>query len=99
MTPDQKSIANGHLRQIVAVLCLSLISVLSVAQIAHNHENDANAAQHCSVCFAAHLSLAKSATVVALPTLLNRVSLTVERESLTALLLTENAHIRPPPIA
>jgi uncharacterized membrane protein affecting hemolysin expression len=99
MSPDRQFSRNQRTRQAVAVLCLMLVSVLSVAQVAHDHGNDAKAAQHCSVCFAAHLSLARSATVTATPILVSRIAAIAERESVTSLLLTENAYIRPPPVA
>ena len=99
MSSNKHSISDQRARRFVAVLCLLLVSVVSVAQIAHNHENDAKAAQHCSVCFAAHVSLIRSATVFAAPSLFQRTVVIAERESLTSLLLTENAYIRPPPVA
>lgn len=82
----------------MALLCLLLVSVVSFAQSAHDHANDAKAAQHCSVCFAAHLSLAKSTGVTTTPVLLQHTALVNDRESLTSLLLTENSYIRPPPV-
>ena len=99
MSTTKHSLHNQRLRQFAAVLCLVLVSVVSVAQIAHNHQDDAKAAQHCSVCFAAHLSLAKSVVIASTPTLFQRIAAIAERESVTSLLLTENSYIRPPPAA
>ena len=90
---------NSRKRQTLGVLCLLLVSVLTVAQSAHDHQNDAKAAQHCSVCFAAHQSLVRSAVITGTPTLVAGVAAIVERASVASLLLTENAYIRPPPVA
>jgi hypothetical protein len=88
-----------HLRRALAVVCLLLVSVVSFAQSSHDHANDAKAAQHCSVCFAAHVSLIKSTVALPTPALFQRAATVATRESLTSLLLTENSYIRPPPVA
>ena len=86
-------------RYLVTLLCLVLISVVSVAQVAHDHANDAKAAQHCSVCFAAHSPSAKAVVLFVPPAQMRHGATVVESESLASLHLTENLYIRPPPVA
>lgn len=83
----------------LALLCLVLVSVISVAQVAHDHANDAKAAQHCSVCFAAHSPSAKAVVLFVPPAQMRHGAMAVESESVASLLLTENLYIRPPPVA
>src|ERR1700759_1382219 len=86
-------------RYVVALLCLLLISGMSVAQVTHDHADDAKAAQHCSVCFAAHSPSVKAVVLFVPPAQMRRAAVVIEAESEISLLLTENLYIRPPPVA
>jgi hypothetical protein len=92
-------IGNPKIFRVIAVLCLLLVCVSSVAQVTHDHANDAKAARHCSICISAHSTLAVATVSASAPFLFRKSALVEERESVTSLLLSENAYIRPPPVA